>query len=479
MSEHPVDPTPDTTSVEAAAVVTEEKVKGERPGKVGALRMLLWQSNGIAVGWNILLLGFLSIYATDTLKVPAALVGTLLLASKLVDAITDVLFGYIVDRTNTRWGRARPYQWGIVGVWLCTWLMFTTPPEWSLAVKAGWIFAMFTLVNAVFMTFINASNPVYLARAFPRTEQHVSISTYGGVIPMLTAVAFNITFPIVMSSMATSAAGWSSLIAIIAIPAAVIGMLRFFTIKETVDVDVEAEGKFHIKDVFLAMKNNNYVLILSVLLLVFSLVSNMGVGVYYYTYIVKNVALMGAVAAIQIIAIPLAFVFPAFIRRFSVRTLITLGLLVSSVGYLISWFAYDNFALLAVGAVLIGGGSVPMSMLPVLMILECADYNEWKGIPRLEGTMGGLTGFANKVGAALGAGLLGWLLTASGYTGDAGTPESSLVMIRLLFTLIPMGLYLALAAMMRLYKLDRMLPQIRRENEERRTAAHLAEEVAN
>lgn len=452
--------------------------KPERPGKVGAGRMLLWQSNSIAVGCNVLVLGFLSIYATDTLKVPAALVGTLLLVAKVADAITALLFGYIVDKTNTRWGRARPYQWCIVGLWLCTWLMFSASPEWELAAKAAWILVMYIMVTAVFMTFLNASGPVYLVRAFPRSEQHLAIQSYGSIVPMLFAVAFNISFPIAMGQLATSASGWSALLGIYALPLVAIGLLRFFTIKETVDADVTTGEKLHLKDVMLALRSNGAVFVLGILLLVFNLVTNMGVGVYYFTHIVHNVGLMGAVAAIQIVAIPLAFVFPSFVRRFSIRTLITVGLAVTAAGYLLAFFALDNFAIIAVSQILVGAGNVPLSMLSMLMILECADYNEWKGIPRMEGTISGLTSFATMLGAALGSGIMGWLLGMSGYTGDAATmPDSSIFMIRLLFSLIPMALYLVLIVVLRFYKLTDILPRIRQENADRRAAAEAAQGV--
>ena len=454
--------------------VAERPVK---PGKVGAVRTLLWQSRAISGGINGLMLGFLTIYATDTLKVPAALVGTLLLVAKVFDAIAALTFGPLVDRTNTRWGRARPYEWSIIGLWLCTWLMFTTPPEWQVPVKAAWIFVMFTLVTAVFNTFLNATGPVYLVRAFPRTEQHVMLSSIGGLIPMFVAVAFNISFPIMMSQMATSAAGWSALVGIWALPLAVIGMLRFFFIKETVDVDVTTTERLRLKDVGLALRSNSSVFVLALLLLVFNMILNMGVNVFYFTYIVHNVALMGLVAAVQIIGMPIVFIFPSFVRRFSIRTLVAAGLIVIAFGYFLNFFAVDNIVVLAIAAVIVGVGSVPISMVAPLMVLECADYNEWKGIPRMEGTIAGLTNFGTMLGAALGAGMMGWLLSASGYTGDAATmPDSATFMIRALYSLIPMAIYLVMVFMLRFYKLTELLPQIRRENEERRATARLAQE---
>ena len=154
-----------------------------------------------------------------------------------------------------------------------------------------------------------------------------------------------------------------------------------------------------------------------------------------------------------------------------ITKLIFIGCLISAVGYGINFFAGDNMALLGVGAILYGIGGTPISMMINLMVIECADYNEWKGIQRMEGTLGCVTGFATKVGSAAGAGILGLLLSASGYIGDVNLiPDSAVLMIRNLFSTVPAVLWLLVAASLLLYRLDKKLPQIRKENEERRAA---------
>ena len=116
-----------------------------------------------------------------------------------------------------------------------------------------------------------------------------------------------------------------------------------------------------------------------------------------------------------------------------------------------------------------GGGITPISVLFPLMIINCADFNEWKGMQRMEGTLGCVTGLATKIGSALGAGLLGILLSCAGYVGDmTQIPESAVWMIRILFSIIPMLLWLAVAGSLLFYKLDGMIPKIREELDKRR-----------
>lgn len=153
------------------------------------------------------------------------------------------------------------------------------------------------------------------------------------------------------------------------------------------------------------------------------------------------------------------------------------GIIVACFGFLVNFIAKDNIILLIIGSLLTGAGVVPISMLFRLMIIDCADYNEWKQLPRLEGSLSSITSFATKVGAAAGTGLLGVMLSVSGYTGSVATmTDSAYMMIRMLFSLIPMALYILVAIALLFYKLDNLIPQIRKENEQRRKEVLISEE---
>ena len=453
-----------------------KEVKKNKDDKIGFGGLMLWQSRAVSTSIVVLMLGYLMIYATDTLKIPAAAVSLILVASKVFDGITDVVAGFIVDRTETKWGKARPYEIFIVGLWLCTWLLFSCPESLSTTVKCVWIFIMYALAQSVCYTFLNANQTPYMVRAY-KENQIVKLTSYGSVVTMLAAVVFNVVFPTLMGSIATSASGWSRLVLMFAVPLAAIGILRMIFVKEKYDVDVTTEKgeKLKIKDVVTVVKTNKYILLITVMTFIFNFVCNMGVNVYYFTYVVGNVGLMGVTYIAQMIAIPLAFIFPKLISKFSTIKLMFVGFLVSAVGYLINFFAGSNMVLLMIGAVLTGAGTIPASMLISLVIIECADFNEWKGIPRMEGTMSSINSFGSKVGAALGAGALGIILSLVGYTGNAeNMPGGAITMIRLLYSLIPMVLYAITAFSLKLYKLDKLMPQIKADNEARRAAAEQA-----
>lgn len=453
-------------SSKETAVKTAEQTSSQ---KLGLGRLLAWSIRGGSTGVALMVMGFLTIFCTNTLGVPAKTVGTLLLLSKLLDGVTDIFAGFIVDKTNTKIGRGRPFELCIIGLWAATVGLFMCPPSFSMTMKCIWIFIMYALSNSIFMTFLNANGTVYMIRAFNNQQHYVALSTYGGLVPMVVVVIFNIIFPILMGTMATSQQGWITLVLIFAVPMTLLGLLRFFFIKEIYDTDVKAGEKLEVKDVITVLKNNKYIYAIAFATLIMNFCTNMGVNVYYFTDIVGNVGLMGALSAVQMISLPMMFILPQFLKRTTAVRIIRVGVLVTVVGYLINFFAGSNFPMLALAAVLFGAGAVPISMLTPLLIIDCADFNEYKGLYRLEGSLSAVNGFANKVGAGLGAGMLGILLGAAGYDGTAAVKSASaLLMVRLLYSVIPAALYFCVYLALRLYKLDKIMPEVRKTNEENR-----------
>ncbi len=454
--------------------------KEKNPKSVGFGRMMAWQLRAVSSGIALMAVGYVTLYCTDVLHMEPALVATLLLASKILDGFTDIIAGYIVDRTNTKIGRGRPYELCIIGLWVSTWLMFSASPAWATTFKCVWVLCAYALVNSVFYTLLTANNNVYMVRAFRYNEQYVALNTYGSIISMVGVVIFNIMIPGLVNNCGTDAGKWSRLMLFIAIPMIIIGLMRFIFIPEKYQVDQkDASGNveaLHFGDVVQVLKKNPYIYIVALIMLVANFVTNMGVNQYYFRWIVGDLGLLGLISAIQVIGIPVVIIFPALIRKFSVKAVIIAGCVLNITGYLVNFFAGTSIPMLGFAAVCYGVGGIPISMLVNLLIIECADFNEWKGMRRLEGTLGSITGFATKVGSALGAFVLGILLTASHYAvGDNVTaqPASALAMMRSLFGVIPAALWLLVLLSLFLYKLDKLAPQIRAEIEAHRKSEEI------
>lgn len=449
--------------------MSEEKKQKPKRVKVGAKRMICWNSSAISSGCMMMIMGYLSIYCTDTMGIPAALVGTLLAASKIFDGFTDLLAGYIIDNTNSRWGKGRPYELALLFGWICTVLLYSCPPGLSMVVKCVWLFSMYVLTNSIFYTLLKANGTPYLVRAFKTEDEIVSLSTIGNIMTFGGVLVFNVAFPILMAKLATSPAGWRTLALIFAVPLCAFGMLRFFFIKETVQVETSEKAKERVKfsDMFQVLKSNRYVWVLALSGFVLNFVTSLGVQTYYFKYIVGDLSIMSFMAFSQVIALPFLLVFPAFIKKYSAKKLVTVGYAISVAAALLNFFAYDNVPLLMLAVIIIGIGSMPGSSMQSVLTIECADYNEWKGMRRLEGTIGSVRGFAGKIGSGLGAGATGIMLGLSGYISQEGAvqPDSALMMVRMLYSLVPMALYLLVVFSMKFYDLDKKIPQIRKDLE--------------
>lgn len=108
------------------------------PNHLSFGRLMAFKSSDIAAAWvQVIVLNRLSFYASTALGVSIATVGILLMASKIVDAFTDIFAGILVDNTNTKWGKGRPYDLAIIGQTLCTILLFSASPVWSNFLKCA------------------------------------------------------------------------------------------------------------------------------------------------------------------------------------------------------------------------------------------------------------------------------------------------------------------------------------------------------
>lgn len=442
--------------------------------KVGLGRMLLWQSSSISVALTALVMGFLTVYCTDTLLLDPMMVGTIFMFSKIVDAITDMIVGVIIDRTNTKWGKGRPYEIFMLFLWLSTWLLFSTPTSFSTTAKYIWLATMYIFMNAVCKTFLNGNNVVYLARAFKTKEQQVKVTAYGGFFTMGASVIFNIAFPIAMTQMATSAAGWSKLIGMLALPLTIVGLLRMLTIPEQYnnESDVKATGeKLNLKEVVSVVAGNRQYIIFLIASFILPTITSMGTGVYYWKYIIGDTSLMGVTAAFTVLGLPLAFLMPSWSRKFGLGKMCMVGFGVAAIGYLAILFLGRNVIALIVLGMLTSIGVVPFTMMKNIFIVDLASYNEYRGLSRMEGTMGALMGLMEKAGGAVGGFILGMLLSLSGYDASLEVlPGSALMMIRLCMSVIPAIAFAVIVFLLGMYKVDKQLPEMKEKWEAQKAA---------
>lgn len=447
--------------------------KEEEMGKAGKKtndnvsfgKAAVWQTRAIALGAITIIIGYFSIYCTDTLGMKASVVGALLMASKIADGVTDLLAGYLVDNTRSKWGKGRPYEICIVLAWLATVLLFAVSPSWSNVVKCIWIFVMYTLVFSIFSTFLNAAEVPYAIRAFGTKEAVTKVSAMSGLLVTIGCMVVSISFPILMGKLATSGSGWTKLVLIYAVPLALIGILRFVFVKEEyTDVDSDSDH-VTLKDMLVMLKSNKYAWCVAGTNGVLQFVSGLGAATYYFTWVVGDIGKYSVLQSVSILALVVMLFFPMLIKKKSTNFLIGVGAVLGMAGYALNFFAGSNMPLLVIAFLLTGIAVLPASYFRGVLIMDIAKYNQWKGLPTMESTTSALSNFFGKIFQALGAFMLGLMLDAGGYDGTlAMQPDSAMNMIRMLYSLIPMAIMAVMLVCTLVYKsLDKKMPQIEAE----------------
>ena len=444
-------------------------------------RFMAWKTSDISMaGLNIIVTTYLTIYCTNFLGLSGALVGTILLVSNAIDAVTDLIAGFIIDNTHTKLGKGRPYELGIVGMWICTLLMFCTPAGASQTIKVVWIFSMYTFIFGIFNTLRGAGSTAYLIRAFDNDRDLVGkVGSFGGIVTTVGSMIVSISFPMAMGRIATSAAGWSRLVAIYAIPLGVLALGRFVFVKENPNIDVgQQANKVTLKDVWAVFTKNKYVWFYGGMILLFNVLQNMTVQTYYFTYIVGNTDMLGILSVMGIMMLPIMLFMPLILKKFSVSQVITGGAMIAIIGYGINFIAGANMGMLGLAAFLAGCVSLPISYLCAVLLMDLFNYNEYKGLARLEGTTNQLAhGVTTQIGQGVGGFLLGVLLDVGGFiaTDDPTSvvqPESAISMIRAMYSIVPIIiLVLLIVCVFFLNKLDKEMPEIEEVIAKKRQAA--------
>ena len=334
-----------------------------------------WTSRGVSLAINFILIAQLTYYCTDMLGMSATLVGTLLLASKLLDGITDLCVGFIIDRTHTKLGKARPYEIFIVFTWLLTILLFSAP-EIGTVGKAVYVFVLYALINSVCVTFLNGIDAVYLARSIRSEKNRVSVMSFNGGLVMVGSILFSMIMPQLIAGVGTTKIGWTIIAAALGIPLGIIGILRFIFVKEvTIETKEEAKeaNKIPMKTSIKCIVHNKYIWIIAGMTLVVQLSTNIGsaVNTYYFKYIMGNIGLASLVSLSGMLTPIIMMLFPMLSRKFGTVKLLQVGAVMGVVGYGIRILGGTNLITLIIGSVLGGIAVLPITMMISIYLIDC------------------------------------------------------------------------------------------------------------
>lgn len=441
-----------------------------KKGKKSALFYLVWAAPGIGTAAVIALLNYITFFATDVLGLNAALVGVLLLVSKIFDGFTDVVAGFLIDKTHTKIGKARPYD--VACAFFCLGaLFFFFIPDIGTTGKAALLFIIYLLTYSVFQTLYTCAGTVYLARAVDSNEDQISLSSTAGMLAALASIVLSVLFPTIIDRAGTDQAHWKTVALAICLPAMVLSLIRIFFIPEIRNVEEEKQQEnLSVLQSAKLLFSNSYLMFFTLALLLtniaVTLVSNS--QTYYFKYIIGNITAMTAVSAVAIIGpFTIAF-FPALSRKMGMRNLMAVALVLGGIGRLLPIFNTTSMPLLIIGSLLNAVSFMPIYILCANAIIGCMDYGEYKSGIRGEGIYTCVSGFCSKVGIGLASGILGIITALGGYDGTLAVQSASAnLSIIISYTALPAALYLIAALALRKFDLEKKLPEIQQALKER------------
>lgn len=422
------------------------KNKVKDPNHLSFGRLMVWKSSDVSAGWvNVIMLNYLSMYASDFLGLNIGLVGVMLFISKLLDGLVDFFIGWLVDNTHTPWGKARPYEICIVGQTLSTLFLFLAKPEWAYMAKVIWVFSMYVLTFSVFGSLRAVPMSAYTIRAFSNNPVLIrKVSSYGGIVTMFGSMICSALFPTLMAQLSTGALGWFTPVAIFMVPATFIGVFRFIFCKEDPEVDAASvQQKVRFKEIFSMFRQNPYVWLYAIVMLAYNVLTGLGAGSYYFDDIVGDVSMAGMLSVFSFVLLPLMLLFPWIMKKMgSMGKMIAAFSVIGVIGYLVCFFSGANLAGVLGGYLLGQFATLPIAYYGTLFLMNVCTYNEMKGLPRMDGSANILANFCANFGGSLGSLLTGLLLMVAGYVSATAEetvvqPASALMAIRIDFAIVP------------------------------------------
>ena len=398
-------------------VTGKEKWLGYLLGPCGALLL------------NAVLATYLNVYYTDVLKLTTVWGGAFLImfpvVSKIVDAITNVVMGYIIDRTKTRQGKARPWLLLSAPLLAITGILLFAVPNGSIELQVAWVMISYNLFYSFAYTIYNMSHNLMVPLSTRNTLQRGGLSVFNQISTiMMSGIIVALVFPMaVMPLLGVNKSLWIVVMSVLSILTLPLTLLEYYFTKERVTEELgdTQENKVPFLTQLKIVLTDKYMIVTFIYFLIYMLASsikNLGL-VYYCNYVLGTyndgitqtlVSVLGGIPmGIGIFAVwPLA-------KKFGKRNITLAGFLLYSLGSAICWIAPTNLYIVLAGQFIKNIGGLPCAYVFMALFADGLDHLEWKSGVRCDGTAMSVYGIIACCLGGLATSVFNAMLSGAGY----------------------------------------------------------------
>ena len=404
-------------------------------------------------------------FYTNVIHINVFVVGVIMMVSRIFDGISDIVVGFLIDRTKSRYGKARVWiLWMMIPYALSAVLLFTVPQA-SQWVQAIYIFITYNFCTTVVYTALNLPYATMASLMTRDVNQRASINLYRtGMSAIGNLVITSITFPLV-SALGDTQQAWVTVSMIYAVLALILLWFCFANCHERVSLPT---GEYNGKPISILTKlrlivTNRYFILFFLLSIALSLYEAItgSCTAYYTQYILHNRNLTGAFASFEAIPqIIIVLILPPLIYRFGKRNVALMGAVIASVGVASQFFAPANLSLAFFACMMRGIGKGCFRGVKYSMLSDIIEYGNWKTGVRLEGMIVSTTTAGQKFGNGVTTATISLLLDLAGFTGEHTITASAEAMVSYIYIGGNLLSWMLIGALLLLYRLDKIYPQI-------------------
>ncbi len=397
------------------------------------------------------------IFYTDTFGISAAAAGTIMLIARFWDMLSDPLMGIIADRTNTRWGKFRPYiLWMALPYSVLAVLTFTTPdfgPTGKVIYAGVTYLLLMTVFTAINLPY-SSLGAVMTSNSYERAglNSYRFIFAFAGQL-IVTGSALYLANYFGKGDMSK---GYQYTLILFATISFILFMITFKSTRERITPPREQQKNLK-QDVKNLFKNGPWVILFFVGIISFVMfaLQNLSIAYYFKYYVGKeeSVQLFNVIGTVALIlGIPFS---KPLSKRFGKRNTYMASSLISGLFFILLYIpGNDDIYTVYILNILAKFTYAPAVPLLWTMLADTADYSEWKFNRRSTGLVFSAATFAQKAGWGIGGALAGWMLALFRFVPNIEQTATSLTGIKLMISVFPGILYMSCAILLYFYAID-------------------------